>query len=786
MTVQTDTLQGMDIKKVAVIGSGVMGAQIAAHFANAGVPTLLLDIVPSGADDRNALAAGAIAKMLKGSPKAFVHNAAAKRVTPGNLEDDFDQLSEVDWILEAIIEDPNIKSDLYKRIDAVRKDTTIVSSNTSTIPLSRLVQGLSDGFQQHFLVAHFFNPPRYMRLLELVVGPDTKPEVLSIVEKFADHRLGKGVVHCHDRPGFVANRIGIFWMQSGYAAALESDITIEEADAVMSRPVGIPKTGMFGLFDLIGIDLHPKIDASMASLLPAEDAYHQQRCDLTLINQLIENGYTGRKGKGGFYRLNRSGGGKVMEAKNLKTGDYAPVHKVDLECLKAAKAEGLSGLLNHPDRGGQFAWRVLSNTLAYAASLVSEVADDIVAIDRAMTLGYAWNAGPFALIDQIGVADFVAKMKGEGRAVSDFLSLAAKAGSFYRNVDGSLQYLDVKGDYQNIPREDGVLLLEDIKRKSDPIISNQSASLWDIGDGVTCFEVHTKVNALDMNVMDLINQSIDVIPKNHKAMVIYNEASNFSVGADINAFVELIEQKNWREAEKVVAKGQSTFLAMKRSPFPVVAATFGMALGGGCETVLYANAIQAHVESYLGLVEAGVGLIPGWGGCTAMLVRNASNTRLPNGPMPIVTTTFETISTAKVSGSAFDAKDIGFLSPDDGITFNRDRLLADAKAKALELAANYEIPEVAEVTLPGPTGLAILTAAVRDFKARGLATKYDVVVCDALADVVSGGQTTDVMAPLSEEDLLALELKNFVGLMKNQGTLDRIQHMLKTGKPLRN
>jgi 3-hydroxyacyl-CoA dehydrogenase len=786
MTVQTDTLQGMDIKKVAVIGSGVMGAQIAAHFANAGVPTLLLDIVPSGADDRNALAAGAIAKMLKGSPKAFVHNAAAKRVTPGNLEDDFDQLSEVDWILEAIIEDPNIKSDLYKRIDAVRKDTTIVSSNTSTIPLSRLVQGLSDGFQQHFLVAHFFNPPRYMRLLELVVGPDTKPEVLSIVEKFADHRLGKGVVHCHDRPGFVANRIGIFWMQSGYAAALESDITIEEADAVMSRPVGIPKTGMFGLFDLIGIDLHPKIDASMASLLPAEDAYHQQRCDLTLINQLIENGYTGRKGKGGFYRLNRSGGGKVMEAKNLKTGDYAPVHKVALECLKAAKAEGLSGLLNHPDRGGQFAWRVLSNTLAYAASLVSEVADDIVAIDRAMTLGYAWNAGPFALIDQIGVADFVAKMKGEGRAVSDFLSLAAKAGSFYRNVDGSLQYLDVKGDYQNIPREDGVLLLEDIKRKSDPIISNQSASLWDIGDGVTCFEVHTKVNALDMNVMDLINQSIDVIPKNHKAMVIYNEASNFSVGADINAFVELIEQKNWREAEKVVAKGQSTFLAMKRSPFPVVAATFGMALGGGCETVLYANAIQAHVESYLGLVEAGVGLIPGWGGCTAMLVRNASNTRLPNGPMPIVTTTFETISTAKVSGSAFDAKDIGFLSPDDGITFNRDRLLADAKAKALELAANYEIPEVAEVTLPGPTGLAILTAAVRDFKARGLATKYDVVVCDALADVVSGGQTTDVMAPLTEEDLLALELKNFVGLMKNQGTLDRIQHMLKTGKPLRN
>jgi 3-hydroxyacyl-CoA dehydrogenase len=780
------TIQQIDIKRVAVIGSGVMGAQIAAHFANAGVPTLLLDIVPKGADDRNVLASDAIAKMLKGSPKAFVHNAAAKRVTPGNLEDDFDQLREVDWIVEAIIEDPEIKSSLYKKIDAVRNDTTIVSSNTSTIPLSRLVEGLSDSFQQHFLVAHFFNPPRYMRLLELVVGADTKPEVLSTIEQFSDHRLGKGVVHCHDRPGFVANRIGIFWMQSGYAAALESDITIEEADAVMSRPVGIPKTGLFGLFDLIGIDLHPKIDASMANLLPAEDAYHQERCDLSLINQLIETGYTGRKGKGGFYRLNRSGGGKVMEAKNLKTGDYAPVQKVDLESLNAAKKDGLSGLLNHPDRGGQFAWRVLSNTLAYSASLVGEVADDIVAIDRAMTFGYAWNAGPFALIDQIGVAAFVTKMKSEGRAVSDFLSLAAKVGSFYRTHEGNLQYLDIKGDYQDIPREDGVLLLEDIKRKSDPIISNQSASLWDIGDGITCFEVHTKVNALDMNVMDLINHAIDVVSKDYKAMVIYNEASNFSVGADINTFVELIEQKNWQEAKKVVAKGQSTFLAMKRSPFPVVAAPSGMALGGGCEAVLYANAIQAHVESYLGLVEAGVGLIPGWGGCTAMLERYASNSMLPNGPMPIVTAAFETISTAKVSGSAFDAKDSGFLRPDDGITFNRDRLLADAKTKALSLIENYEIPEVAEVTLPGPTGKSILAAAVRDFKARGLATEYDVVVCDALADVLSGGEAGDVMAPSSEEDMLALELKNFVGLMKNQGTLDRIQHMLKTGKPLRN
>ena len=779
-------IQEIVIKRVAVIGSGVMGAQIAAHFANTGVPTLLLDRVPKGADDRNVLAAGAIAKMLKGSPKAFVHNAAAKHVTPGNLEDDFDQLNEVDWIVEAIIEDPDIKSDLYQKIDAVRKGTTIVSSNTSTIPLSRLVQGLSDSFRQHFLVTHFFNPPRYMRLLELVVGPDTKPEVLSVIENFSDHLLGKGVVHCHDRPGFVANRIGIFWMQSGYAAALESDITIEEADAVMSRPVGIPKTGMFGLFDLIGIDLHPKIDASMANLLPAEDAYHSQRCDLSLINQLIETGYTGRKGKGGFYRLNRADGGKVMEAKNLKTGDYAPVQKVDLDCLKAAKTAGLSGLLNHPDRGGQFAWRVLSNTLAYAASLVGEVADDIVAIDRAMTFGYAWNAGPFALIDQIGVADFVAKMTSEGRAVSDFLNLAAKVGSFYRTHEGNQQYLDVKGDYQNISREDGVLLLEDIKRKSDPIISNQSASLWNIGDGVTCFEVHTKVNALDMNVMDLINHAIDIVSKDYKAMVIYNEASNFSVGADINAFVELIKQKNWQEAENMVAKGQSTFLAMKRSPFPVVAATSGMALGGGCETVLYANAIQAHVESYLGLVEAGVGLIPGWGGCTAMLERYASNKKLPNGPMPTVTAAFETISTAKVSGSAFDAKDIGFLRPDDGITFNRDRLLADAKTRALALSENYETPEVAEITLPGPTGQTILAAAVRDFKARGLATEYDVVVCDALADVLSGGQKTDVMAPLSEEDLLALELKNFVGLMKNQGTLDRIQHMLKTGKPLRN
>ena len=776
----------MPIEKAAVLGAGVMGAQIAAHLANAGVPVMLLDMVPQGADNRNALAEGAVARMLKAEPAPFVHKRAARLVTPGNLEDHLDGLAEADWIVEAVIEDLEIKRALYEKVEAVRKDGALISSNTSTIPLARLIDGLPERFANDFLITHFFNPPRYMRLLELVAGAKTRPEALAILEDFADRRLGKGVVVCHDTPGFVANRIGTFWMQCAVVAAEDLGLSVEEADAVMSRPVGIPKTGVFGLLDLIGLDLMPKVDSSMAALLPEDDAYQGLRRDWPLLQRMIGDGYTGRKGKGGFYRLNRSGGGRVKEAIDLGSGDYAPARKPVLESLDAAKHGGLPALVAQPDRGGQFAWTVLSQTLAYAASLVPEIAGDIVAVDRAMRLGYNWKEGPFELIDRLGAANLAERLAGEDRPVPPLVESAAGAEGFYRVHDGCLQYLALDGGYADVVRADGVLLLEDVKRAGQVLAKNGSASLWDLGDGVLCLEVHTKMNAIDPDVLEMFGKAIKLVPKAHKALVVYNEGSHFSAGVNLGLALFTANVGAWEQIEEMAAEGQRTFLALKRAPFPVVAAPSGLALGGGCEILLHADAIQAHVESYIGLVEAGVGLIPSWGGCTALLARYAADPKRPRGPMPPVAAAFETIGMAKVAKSAVEAQALGFLRAEDGITFNRDRLLAEAKAKALAMAEDYQPPEPAELALPGPSGRAALDFALRDLKAKGVILPHDEVVAGALVRVLTGGPEADMTAPLSEEAVHGLERTALMELVRTDGTLARMEHMLESGKPLRN
>lgn len=776
----------MAIERAAVLGAGVMGAQIAAHLANAGIPVHLLDVVPEGAPERNALAAGAVQKMLRTEPAPFVSKRAARLITPGNLEDHLERLAEADWIIEAVIEDLKIKRALYERVEAVRKAGSTVSSNTSTIPLIRLTEGLPARFAGDFLITHFFNPPRYMRLLEVVAGPATRDEAVATISDFADRRLGKGVVDCHDRPGFVANRIGIFWMQCGVVAAQDHGVSVEEADAVMSRPVGIPKTGLFGLLDLVGIDLHPKVDASMGQLLGKDDAYQAWRRPWPLMEKMIAEGYTGRKGKGGFYRLDRSGGKRVKEALDLTSGDYAPARKAALESLEASKHGGLRALVEHPDRGGQFAWTVLSHTLAYVASLVPEVADDIVAVDRAMTLGYNWKQGPFALIDKLGAGYFAGRLEGEGRPVPPLLEAAAAAGGFYRVEDGRLQYLTTAGDYADVTRPEGVLLLEDLRRESEPLAGNGSASLWDLGDGVVCLEVHTKMNSIDPKVLELIGRAVALVAKSHKALVIYNEGSNFSVGVNLGLALFTANVGAWEQVEEMTQAGQKAYLSLKRAPFPVVAAPSGLALGGGCELMLHADAIQAHVESYVGLVEAGVGLVPAWGGCAAMLARYAADPKRPRGPMPPVAAAFETIGMGKVAKSAIEARELGFLRPDDGVTFNRDRLLADAKARALALAEDYRPPEAVELVLPGPTGQATLAFAVRDLKAKGLVTPHDEVVAGTLAAVLTGGPDADLTEPLSEAAVHKLEREALMTLIKTGPSLARMEHMLDTGKPLRN
>lgn len=770
------------IRKVAVIGAGVMGSGIAAHIANAGVPVLLMDIVPEGAADRNALAKGAVAKLLKTEPAAFMSPRAAKLVETLNVEDHLDRLGEVDWIIEVVIERLDAKQALYRRIDAVRRPGTAVSSNTSTIPLDALVEGMPEAFRRDFLITHFFNPPRYMRLLELVTGPRTDPSLAGAVADFADRKLGKSIVRCKDRPGFIANRLGIFWIQNAIAAADDLGVPVEEADAVMGRPFGIPKTGVFGLVDLVGLDLIPHTTKSLRAALPAEDAFHATYREMPLITTLIAEGFTGRKGKGGFYRLNREGGQKTKEAVDLATGAYRPSRKAELPELKEAK--GPRAVLDLKGRVGDYAWKVIGPTLAYAAGLVGEASDDVAAIDEAMRLGYNWKWGPFELIDRIGGAYVSERLAKEGHAVPPVLA-GLNGRSFYRVENGRRQVLQADGAYHDIVRPEGVLRLEDIKLAGRPLLKNGSAALWDIGDGVVCFEFTSQGNSVDEQIMVLLGKSIKLVKDKYKALVVYNEGSNFSVGANLGLALFAANIAAWGEIEKLVSLGQQTYAQLKYAPFPVVSAPAGMALGGGCEILLHSDAVQAHAESYIGLVEAGVGLVPAWGGCKEMLGRWQSAPKLPKGPMPAAAKVFETISTATVAKSAEEARDLLFLRPEDGITMNRDRLLADAKARALSLVEGYAPPEPVTLTLPGPAGALAMRMAAEGFARRGIATRHDLVVAGELAKVLSGGEA-DILDPLAEDAILELERDSFMRLVRTEATLDRFESVLETGRPVRN
>lgn len=761
--------------KVCVIGAGTMGAGIAAQVANAGVKVLLLDIVRDAAD-RNGVARGAVERLGKANPAAFMSKAAAKLVEVGNTEDDLARVAECDWVIEAIVEKIELKHALYEKLEAVRRPGTAVSSNTSTIPLDRLIAGRSADFRRDFLITHFFNPPRYMRLIEVVAGPESDAALVAAVSDFADRAMGKTVVRAKDTPGFIANRVGTFWLQSAINAAFDLGVSVEDADAIGGRPMGVPKTGIFGLVDLVGIDLMPYLKASLSATLPRGDPYQAIAKDHPLIMTMIGDGYTGRKGKGGFYRINKDAG-KVKEAIDLTSGEYR----------KAAKpvsiaAKDLRGLIATPGKVGAFAWAVLGPTLAYAAGLVGEVADDVLAIDTAMKLGYNWKYGPFELIDRIGVGDFTKRLEAEGLPVPEIVALGKP---FYRVEAGQRQVLGTDGDYHAIVRPEGVLLLEDIKAASKPLLKNGSAALWDVGDGVVALEFTGKMNALDEQVMALIAQAIPLVAAKYKALVVYNEGSNFSAGANLGLALFAINIAAWGEVAKLVAAGQQAYKALKYAPFPVVSAPFGMALGGGCEIALNSDAVQAHAETYIGLVECGVGLIPGWGGCGEMIDRFAHAPGMPRGPMPAVAKAFETISTATVSKSAANAREVGYLRPADGITMNRDRLLADAKARALALAEGYTPPEPPTFRLPGAGGRAALDLAVQGFRARGLATPYDEVVAGRLAHVLTGGDN-DLVDTISEQDLLAMEREQFVELVRDPRSMARIETMLATGKPLRN
>jgi 3-hydroxyacyl-CoA dehydrogenase len=776
----------MDIKKVAVIGAGVMGAGIAAHIANAGIPVYLLDIVPKDGENRNGIAEAAIAKLLKADPAPFMHKNNARLVIPGNIEDHLSWLADVDWVIEAVIENPAIKQALYQNLDSICRPDTLISSNTSTLPLKLLTRGMPDSFKQRFMITHFFNPPRYMRLLELVSGPQTRPKLIDAVSRFADINLGKDSVTCKDTPGFIGNRIGIYWLQCGLLEAINRGLTVEQADAAMSTPFGIPKTGVFGLLDLVGIDLIPHILGGMKLALAKEDAFHEVNYLPPLVQSMIAEGYTGRKGKGGFYRLKEIDGKRVKESINLQSGGYHRSEKVTLTILPKTQDQ-LRDFLSDDDAVSQFVWRVLSNTLVYSASLIPEIADDLVAVDTAMRLGYNWKYGPFELLDKIGVDWFVKRMVGENRVLLPPLltTCVDDQHSLYQVVSGKRLFSDLSGNYQPVPRKDGVLLLADIKLAAPAVLENPSASLWDIGDGVACLEFHSKMNTLDMDSLAMVRQSIEKVKNDFCALVIHNDAENFSAGANLTLLVQAIQTQDWPAVEQLIKQGQQTYQALKYAPFPVVAAPSGLALGGGCEILLHCDAIQAHAELYVGLVEVGVGLVPGWGGCKEYLRRWLEFARRPGGAMPAIAQAFETIGMAKVSKSAMEAKELLFLSTTDGITMNKDRLLADAKTKALKLVSGYTPPNPAIFGLPGASAKAAMDIAINNFKLAGKISDYDVEISRQLADVLSGG-LCDITEPLTEDDMLNLELSAFLHLVQQPGTLARLEHLFKTGKPLRN
>jgi 3-hydroxyacyl-CoA dehydrogenase len=774
-----------DIKSVAVLGSGVMGSGIAGHFANAGIPVLLLDMPQKGLGKKNSLAKDAIERMLKADPAPLMHKRNADLITPGNFEDDLVKIKDVDWVIEVVIERLDIKQELYAQIEKVRGPHTIISSNTSTIPLTKLTEGRSTDFKKHFLITHFFNPPRYMRLLELVQGKETAEKVVETITECCDRVLGKGVVPCHDTPGFIGNRIGTYWLQIALLEAIDQKMAIEEVDALFGKPMGIPKTGVFALMDLVGLDLMPLIGRSMKDSLPANDPYVTSYAEPDIVKKMIADGYIGRKGKGGFYRMTKTDTGKkIKESLNLMTGEYAQsLKEVRLGCLDVSK-EGLRRLLSFGDRGAQYAWSVLSKVLSYTASLVPEIADDIYAIDQAMQMGYNWKYGPFELLDKIGPAWFAARLKEEKRPVPEILE-KVKDGTFYRVDVGERQYFTLQGTYVPVKRREGVLLLSDIKLRSKPLLKNASASLWDVGDGVCCLEFTSKQNSIDFDIMELIEKAIPMVQKGYKALVIYNEGSHFSVGANIGLALFAANVAAWDTIRELVKRGQDTYFALKYAPFPVVGAPSGMALGGGCEILLNSDAVQAHAESYIGLVEVGVGVIPAWGGCKETLGRWLAEAGRFGGSMVAVGKVFELIGTAQVAKSAEEAKEMKYLRKSDGITMNKDRLLFDAKAKALELAKDYKIPEPMTFSLPGATARVAMTLAVKGFVKAGKASAYDEEVAKRLAFVLSGGDT-DSTEKMSETQVLELERNAFMMLIRNPKTLARIEYVLETGKPLRN
>ena len=808
------------IHKVAVLGAGTMGARIAAHFANAGVPSLLLDMVPPDADGpaRNKFAAAGLDGARKSKPAAFFDPSLSRLVTVGNFDDDLKRLAEVDWIIEAIVENLDIKRALLKKVEAIRKPGTIVTTNTSGLPVAKIAEGFSEDFRRSWFGTHFFNPPRYMRLLELIPTPDADRSLIDAVSHFCDAQLGKGVVLAKDTPNFIGNRIGTFSVLNVMRLMQEMDLSVEEIDALTGQAVGWPHSATFRTIDLVGLDVLGHVVTNMTQNV------HDERSELQIpafFRQMLERKWLGDKTKGGFYKKVKSGHGKDKEDERMaldwKTLEYHPRHKPKFAALEMAKNVeetgarirmllGLEGGgAQKGDKAGAFLWSALSDLWTYSANRIPEISDSVVEIDEAMRNGFAWELGPFELWDAAGVEATVARMKKEGHPVAANVEklLGSNGKSWYADdpkTASGRAYFDLAiGHLKPVEVPEGVWSVEvAIKTKSNGVVKkNSGASLVDLGDGVGCIEFHSKMNALGADIISLIQQTLKPggPGDGFDAFVITNDAQNFSVGANLMLLLMGIQEEEWDDIDLGIRQFQGMTQAIKFSPKPVVSAPFGLSLGGGCEIPLHSAARQPHAELYMGLVEVGVGLLPGGGGCKEMLLRavdSAASIR-PDGRgesvevMEAMKKIFETIATAKVATSAEEARGLGFLSSSDRITMNRERVLSDAKARALELVrAGYEPPVMrTNIPAPGENILAALKMGVYLMRQGEYISEHELKLGTKIAEVLCGGNITPG-TPVSEQYLLDLEREAFKSLCGEKKTQERIQFTLKTGKTLRN
>ena len=790
------------IKKAAVLGSGVMGSGIAAHLANIGIPVLLLDIVPGELTEdekkkgltledsgvRNKFASSALQKLVKQKPAPLTTKSNLSLIEAGNFDDDLEKLKDVDWIIEVIVENLEVKKGLYEKIDTVRKPGTIITSNTSGISIEAMKEGRSEDFQKHFLGTHFFNPPRYLKLLEVIPASTTAPEVLDFMVRFGEDTLGKGVVIAKDTPNFIANRIGTYGLLVTLQEMEKRGYSIGEVDSVTGTLIGRPKSATFRTLDVVGLDTFMHVAKNVYDQTEGDE---QKVFELpAFMKKMIDNGWLGAKTKQGFYLKK----GKDILELDSETFEYGKAKKLKTPSIEMAKQQ--KGLANRVktltyanDRTGEILWSIFSPTLRYSAELNGEIADDIVAIDNAMKWGFGWQQGPFEIWDAIGVTKSVEKMKEDGDSIPAFVeSLLAKGyDSFYKEEDGELYFFDGE-DYKLVPVNEKVIDVKRYKKKHGVIKKNTGASLIDIGDGVALLEFHSQSNAIGLDILQMINFAVDEVEKNFKGLVIGNQGKNFCVGANLGLILMEAQDDNIFELDFVVRTFQNAMMKIKYSTKPVVAAPFSMTLGGGAEVCLPAAHIQATTETYMGLVEAGVGLIPGGGGNLNLYKKHLKG--LPNGVevdyQNVANKVFETIAMAKVSTSGDEARDNNFLDFADGVSVNADHQIYDAKQVAIALYENgYKAPKREKVPVTGESGYATLLLGAETMFLSGFISEHDLKIAKKLAYVIAGGKVP-FGTFVDEQYILDLEREAFLSLVAEPKSQQRMQHMLVKGKPLRN